>query len=67
VCLCKWHDPLIEFGIISFTDDYEILKKPQNSNMLNRILELTTVFQEPIAMPPNPEYLAIHRKRSGFN
>lgn len=67
VCVCKWHDPLIEYGLISFTDDYQILKKHQNSRFLDMIMESTDHYREPISMPLAHEYLRIHRIRSGFN
>jgi len=67
VCLCRWHDPLIEYGLISFTDDYKILKKLTQSQMLSRILENTNTYQQPIEMPLAPEYLANHRRRTGFS
>lgn len=66
ICLCKWHDPLIEYGLISFTNDYEILKKPTKSQMLTRILDATNTYQEPLAMPLSSEYLEIHRKKHQF-
>jgi len=67
VCLCRWHDPLIEYGLISFTDNYKILKKPAHSQMLSRILENTNTYRKPIEMPLAPEYLAKHRRRTGFS
>jgi predicted restriction endonuclease len=66
VCLCRWHDPLVEYGLISFTDDYHILKKPTKSQMLSMILENTNAYHLPDEMPLAPEYLALHRERTGF-
>jgi hypothetical protein len=67
VCLCRWHDPLVEYGLISFTDDYEILQKPTNSHMLSRILEATGTYRHPVGIPLSPKYLTIHRHRTGFS
>lgn len=66
ICVCKWHDPLIEYGLISFTDDYQILKKPQKSKFVTKILNSTICYRQPISMPLSHEYLAIHRDRAGF-
>lgn len=66
VCLCRWHDPLVEYGLISFTDDYQILKKPTKSQMLSIILDHTNTYRLPDEMPLASEYLAIHRERTGF-
>jgi len=66
VCLCRWHDPLLEYGLLSFTDDYRILKKPTTSHMLSRLLQETTAYRHPIEMPLASEYLAVHRQRTGF-
>jgi DNA-binding transcriptional regulator YhcF (GntR family) len=66
VCLCRWHDPLVEYGLISFADDYQILKKPTRSQMLSMILDHTNEYRRPIEMPLAPKYLALHRKRTGF-
>ncbi len=66
VCLCRWHDPLIEYGLISLTDDYQILKKPTKSQMLSMLLENTNTYRLPDKMPLAPEYIALHRERTGF-
>lgn len=66
ICLCRWHDPLLEYGLISFSDSYEILKKNPKSNMLKKILYETNALRQPIEMALSPEYLALHRKRTGF-
>jgi hypothetical protein len=66
VCLCCWHDPLIEYGIISFTDNYEILKKSTDSSFLNKLLQETKTYHKPLEMPLASEYLEIHRQRTGF-
>ncbi|MDW7755482.1 MAG: HNH endonuclease signature motif containing protein [Brevefilum sp.] len=66
ICLCRWHDPLIEYGLISFSNGHEILKKPTKSQMLTKILDETNIYQEPLAMPLSSEYLEIHRKKHHF-
>lgn len=67
VCLCRWHDPLVEYGLISFSDDYQILRKPTQSRMLSLILDHTNTYHHPTEMPLAPKYLALHRKRTGFS
>ncbi len=67
VCLCRWHDPLLEYGIISFSDNYDILMKPTHSEFLGNILQKTNPYRYPIEKPLSKEYLAIHRQRTGFN
>ncbi|MDY6872798.1 MAG: HNH endonuclease signature motif containing protein [Chloroflexota bacterium] len=67
VCLCRWHDPLLEYGLISFTDTYKIIKKNPESKMLIKILHETKTLRQPIQMPLSPEYLAKHRERTGFS
>lgn len=66
VCLCRFHDPLVEYGYISFSDDLRILKKKSQSQMINSVLEKTNQFRNPIADKPNVKYLVLHRKRNGF-
>jgi len=66
VCLCRFHDPLVEYGYISFSDDLQILKKKSQSRMINMVLEETTCFKNPIEFIPTVNYLAMHRKRTGF-
>jgi len=66
VCLCRWHDPLIEYGIISFSDNYEILKKNVKSQFISKILEETNNYRSPMNFPMSSEYLSIHRKRHHF-
>ncbi len=66
VCLCRLHDPLLEYGYISLTDDYKILKKHTNSKFINYVLDNTNRYREPENMPLNSQYLSLHRRRSGF-
>ena len=66
VCLCRWHDPLIEYGLIAFSDNYEVLKRPRKSQMLTKLLNETNTYRQPNQVPLSPEYLAIHRQRTGF-
>ena len=66
VCLCRFHDPLVEYGYISLTDDLKILKKKTQSTMINSVLEKTNQFKNPIAKRPDAKYLSLHRKRNGF-
>lgn len=66
LCLCRFHDPLVEYGYISFSDDLKILKKKSQSQMINLVLEETTYFKSPKNFHPTTRYLAMHRKRTGF-
>jgi len=66
VCLCRWHDPLLEFGLISFTDDYKIIKKTSKYKMIQNLLNYTNTFIKPMNVPLSPYYLEIHRQRTGF-
>jgi len=66
VCLCRFHDPLVEYGYISFTDDLRILKKKSQYRMINKVLEETNYFTNPKEFLPDKKYLAFHRKRTGY-
>ena len=66
ICLCQWHDPLLEYGLISLTEDYQILKKPIKDGFLHHILDITQEFRLPKTFLPSEEYLALHRQRAGF-
>jgi DNA-binding transcriptional ArsR family regulator len=67
LCLCRWHDPLLEYGLISLTDDLKLLKKPVESDFLYTILKHTSEFRPPENISLAPEYLSLHRKRTGFS
>jgi len=66
ICLCKWHDPLLEHGLIAFADNYDILKKSTHYQMVEAIYQRTGFYRQPIEKPLVPKYLALHRKRTGF-
>nr|WP_321508940.1 hypothetical protein [uncultured Hyphomonas sp.] len=66
VCLCRFHDPLVEYGYISFSDDLQILKKNTQNQMIDMVLKETTKFKQPIRFLPDSKFLALHRKRTGF-
>ncbi len=67
VCLCRWHDPLLEYGLIALSDDHRLLKKDPHSRFLEQLLQLTNTFREPREVPLDPVYLALHRERTGFS
>jgi predicted restriction endonuclease len=66
ICLCRWHDPLLEYGLISLSDTLEILKKPANGIFLNTILNETSKYREPKYISVSKKYLNLHRRRTGF-
>ncbi|RLC54884.1 MAG: hypothetical protein DRI79_07350 [Chloroflexi bacterium] len=67
ICFCRFHDVLFEYGYISLSDDYHVLKKGNvNSQTVARILDITNEFRLPKAYPPAPEFLQKHRVRTGF-
>lgn len=66
ICLCRFHDPLVEYGYISFSNDLKLLKKKTQSAMINTVLEKTNQFKNPTTKRPSAKYLALHRKRNGF-
>ena len=67
VCLCRWHDPLLEYGLLSLSDDCHLLKKDSHSMFLEQLLQSTNTFREPREVPLNPVYLALHRERTHFS
>ncbi len=67
LCLCRWHDSLLEVGLISLTDDLRLLKKPVESKFLHSLLKNTSEVRPPKIASLAPEYLALHRKRTGFS
>lgn len=66
ICLCRFHDPLVEYGYLSFSNNLELLKKKTQSQMINLVLEETTYFKNPKGFLPDGKFLALHRKRTGF-
>ena len=66
LCLCRFHDALFEYGYFSLLDDYRVVKKEPDSDMVAHILSLTTAFRAPLAFAPSPEFLQAHRARTGF-
>jgi hypothetical protein len=67
ICLCRWHDPLLEYGLLSLTDEHQLLKKDANSKFLEQLLQSTNTYREPRKVPLDPVYLALHRERTGFS
>ncbi len=67
ICLCRWHDPLLEYGLISLTDDLKLLKKPVESEFLHTLLKNTSEVRQPENIPLAPKYLSLHRERTGFS
>ncbi len=67
ICLCRFDDALFEYGYISLTDDYRILKKSGISGMtMSTLLSRLEHFRTPSHYPPAPNYLRQHRTRTGF-
>jgi len=67
VCLCRWHDPLLEYGFLSFSDDYRLLKREPHSMFLEQLLQSTNIYRKPREIPLDPVYLALHRERTHFS
>ena len=66
LCLCRLHDPLFEYGYLSMTNNYALLKREGQSRMIDVILKQTDQFRKPTHYPPLPEFLLRHRIRTGF-
>ena len=67
ICLCRWHDPLLEFGLLSLTDDHRLLKKDAHSKFLEQLLQSTKNYREPRKVPLGSIYLEMHRERTHFS
>ncbi len=66
MCLCRFHDTLFEYGYFSLSDDYHVVKKEPDSEVVARLLALTHSFRPPMAFPPSPKFLQAHRIRVGL-
>ncbi len=67
ICMCRFDDALFEYGYISLTDDYRILKKSGLGGMtMSTLLNRLEHFRTPSHYPPGPGYLRQHRTRTGF-
>ena len=67
ICFCRFHDVLFEYGYLSLTDDYQLLKKGSpTSQTIKAILNLSDHFRLPFTNYPGSHYLQQHRYRSSF-
>jgi hypothetical protein len=68
ICLCRIHDALFERGYWSLDDDLGLLKRPTpQSCLIQLILDRMEPFNLPAAFRPEPEFLRVHRVRSGLS
>jgi len=67
ICLCRFHDPLFEYGYIGLSDDYNVIKKTTTIQVVNQILVFVERFRVLSEFPSNPKYLSLHRKRTGLD
>ena len=69
ICFCRFHDPLFEYGYLSLSNSYQVLKKgiaSQTASPISLILNHTYKFRLPRSNPPAAEFLRKHRLRTGF-
>ncbi len=69
ISMCRFHDPLFEYGYFSMTEDFEIeLSKKLDvfSPPVKKLLQNTLEFQHPIGPKPNKALIVKHRKRFGY-
>lgn len=69
ILLCRLHDGLFDSGLISLTDDYQVLVSTRLDMSANAALVPAVrgvQFSLPTSFPPDPAYLKRHRMRPGF-
>jgi hypothetical protein len=67
LCLCRFHDVLFEQGYWSLTDDYRLLRRDKvASRTIRVVLGTMERFRMPDEHPPERDFLAGHRLRSGL-
>ena len=69
ISMCRFHDPLFEYGYFSMTEDFEIeLSKKFDvfSPPVKKLLQNTLEFQHPIGPKPNKALIVKHRERFGY-
>ncbi|MCM3186372.1 HNH endonuclease [Priestia megaterium] len=65
ILFCKIHDGLFENGLISLTDDYEIIFSP-DFGFENQGISTNLTFTEPQNSPPSTIFLKEHRLKHGY-
>jgi hypothetical protein len=67
ICLCRLHDALFEEGYWGLSDRYQVVVRPNVGSMsVKAFLREHTAFRVPRRFPPEPDYLAAHRRRCGL-
>lgn len=67
LCLCRMHDALFELGYLSIADDLAVLRKPGVTSKVSAYLQRTADrLRTPRAHRPAPNFLYLHRRRTGF-
>ena len=67
ICFCRFHDVLFEYGYMSLTDDYKLLKKSNPpSQTIKYLLDMSERFRLPGDYCPSSQYLNKHRLRNAF-
>jgi hypothetical protein len=68
ICLCRIHDALFEHGYWSLDNNLAYIKRSScNSHLIELILEKMEPFRLPNDFHPLPQFLQVHRVRSGFS
>jgi hypothetical protein len=68
ICFCRFHDILFEYGYLSLTDDFQLLKKTNPpSQTINYLLNLSEKFRLPSNFFPSSYFLHKHRLRNAFD
>lgn len=66
ICFCSFHDRLFEHGYFALDNRYRLVKRDgiDSVSLLTWLDKCTLPFQAP-SVPPSPEFLRDHRKRTG--
>lgn len=66
ILLCKLHDALFEHGIISFSDNYEVIYL-HSYDFESQGIVTDLKFRPPSIEPPGKDFLSIHRLKHNLN